>query len=129
MEPAPPLPRRPPFGAMNTLFTITFLAAALPAGPVILNEIHYAPADRTSREEFIEIYNFVAAAVDVSGWSITGGVEYVFPPGTVIGPEAYLVVAQDPAVLAGRFGDWANGVVGEPPLPGDDPGHGLRRHP
>ncbi len=104
VEPAPPLPRRPPFGAMNTLFTITFLAAALPAGPVILNEIHYAPADRTSREEFIEIYNFVAAAVDVSGWSITGGVEYVFPPGTVIGPEAYLVVAQDPAVLAGRFG-------------------------
>ncbi|MCA9152766.1 MAG: lamin tail domain-containing protein, partial [Planctomycetales bacterium] len=36
-------------------------------------------------------------AIDVSGWQIQAGIEYTFPSGTIIQPQGYLVVANDPA--------------------------------
>lgn len=70
---------------------------------VVLNEIHYAPTDKTIREEFIELVSVSESPVDLSGWQLTGGVTYTFPAGTTLAPSGYLVVAQDPAVLATRF--------------------------
>ncbi len=69
----------------------------------VLNEIHYAPADKTSREEFIELVSVSDSALDLSGWRLTGGVDYTFPAGTTLAPGAYLVIAENPAVLAARF--------------------------
>ena len=69
-------------------------AAALPAGDVIINEIHYDPPDETLREEFLELHNAGAESVDLSGWYLSEGVEFTFPDRTVIPAGGYLVPAQ-----------------------------------
>ncbi|MEN8865511.1 MAG: lamin tail domain-containing protein, partial [Akkermansiaceae bacterium] len=70
--------------------------AALPS-QVVINEIHYDPANETSAEEFIELYNPGANVVDLSNWELTDAVQFTFPAGTTLGAGAYLVIAEDPA--------------------------------
>lgn len=70
---------------------------------VVINEIHYAPADKTVPEEFVELYNDGPAA-DLSGWYFSNGISYTFPEGTVLGSGEYLVVAQSPQTLAALYG-------------------------
>lgn len=67
------------------------------------NEILYAPVDKTARHEFVEILSVSDAALDLSGWRITGGIRFAFPAGTLLAPGAMLVIAQDPAALASKF--------------------------
>ncbi len=56
-----------------------------PEDPVVdFGSIEYNPASGNQDEEFIEIINTNAYAVDLSGWRVEGGVDYVFPPGAVI---------------------------------------------
>ena len=76
---------------------------------VVINEIHYHPDVKTERAEFVELYNSGSSAVDLSGWRISGGVDYVIPNGTSIGVGAYLVIAQDPATILSKFGASALG--------------------
>ncbi len=82
------------------------LAAGRPgAQPVVINEIHYAPAERTAPREFVELLNSGDVAVDLSGWFFSDGIDYTFGQGVVLGPREYIVVAQDPAALQSHFGD------------------------
>ena len=76
---------------------------------IVINEIHYNPSDNTIREEFIELYNPTASPVDVSSWEVSDGVNYTLPPGAVIPPFGFLVVAQDPATIQARYGRTAFG--------------------
>ncbi len=77
----------------------------LPAqSPVVINELHYNPDVKTERVEFVELYNPGDSPVDLGGWSFTDGIQFVFPPGTLLGAHAYLVVAENPAALAAKFG-------------------------
>lgn len=71
---------------------------------VVINEIHYNPADNTVRSEFIEFYNPNPEPVDMGGWRLRGGVDFNFPPGTQIAAHDYLVVAQDPLAISTVFG-------------------------
>src|SRR5687768_12773888 len=98
--------------AMN-LWRILKLATALMFAPiwsfstfanVIINEIHYDPAVKTELVEFIELHNSGMAAVDLSGWRLTEGVEFTFPAGTTIAAGGYLVIAENPARLRAKFG-------------------------
>ena len=73
-------------------------------GQIVINEIYYEPPDKTSREEFIELYNPTDQVVDMSNWAFVAGVSYIFPEGTVLSPHQYLVVAEDPEVVSRRFG-------------------------
>ena len=73
---------------------------------IVINEVHYNPASATDEEEFIELFNADAEAVDVSGWRLS---EFAspgcrLPPGTVMQPGDYLVCARDPATLAAVTG-------------------------
>ena len=43
---------------------------------VVINEIHYDEDDKTLRAEFIELYNPGDAAVDISGWYFSNGIDY-----------------------------------------------------
>lgn len=68
-------------------------------GPVVISEVMYNPVDPDGEGgidpadlEFLEIYNPTAAAVDLTGWQIDGGVDYAFEPGTSIAPGGRLVV-------------------------------------
>jgi hypothetical protein len=51
---------------------------------VNFGSIEYNPATGNQDEEFIEITNTNAYAVDLSGWRVEGGVDFTFPPGAVI---------------------------------------------
>lgn len=87
----------------------TFTTPDALASQVVINEIHYDPRDETSAEEFIELYNPGATALDLSGWMITDAVEFTFPGGTTIPANGYLVIAEDPATINSVFGVTAIG--------------------
>lgn len=72
---------------------------------VVFNEVMYHP-ELPTENEWIELHNQLAIDVDISGWSIRGGVEFVFPEGTFLPGGAYLVVADDPTT----FGDTHEGT-------------------
>ncbi|MDP8243967.1 MAG: CotH kinase family protein [Candidatus Hinthialibacter antarcticus] len=68
---------------------------------VVINEIHYNPAEpgfeAGSLQEFIELYNPQSTLIDLSGYQFTNGITYVFPDGTIMGANEYIVLARDPA--------------------------------
>ena len=66
---------------------------------VVFNEIHYHPANDTESLEFVELYNQNTVNIDLSGWRISGGIDFTFPKGTVINGGGYLVVASDPDAI------------------------------
>ena len=78
-------------------------ALATARADVVINEIHYHPDSNAEHVEFIELYNTATTAVDVSGWRFVSGVSYVFPVGTVISGEGYLVTSEDPAAVLAKF--------------------------
>ena len=71
---------------------------------VVFNEIMYHPAQSQTAQEWIELHNQMAVDVDLSGWSINGGVTYTFPEGTFLSGGAWLLVAESPAALASETG-------------------------
>ncbi|HET6410203.1 MAG TPA: lamin tail domain-containing protein, partial [Chthoniobacteraceae bacterium] len=71
-------------------------------GPIIVNEVMYHPPEiggvDNSRDEFVELLNSSAAAVDMSGWRLKGASDFIFPAGTILQSGEYaLVVSFDPA--------------------------------
>ena len=93
------------------------LLCVLPAfpGQVVINEIMYHPASENPLEEYLELLNRGTNAVDLSGWRFVNGVDFTFPPGTVIGPGEYLVVAASLSNFQAKYsfplvtnviGDW-----------------------
>jgi hypothetical protein len=66
---------------------------------LVINEVMYHPADAGETLEFIELYNNRAVFEDLAGYAFTGGIQYVFEPGTIINAGQYLVLARDPAAL------------------------------
>jgi hypothetical protein len=76
---------------------------------VVINEIYYNGADNTVLNSFIELYNDTGAPVNLSGWRISGGVDYVFPAGTTMAPGTYLLVSEDPATMQSYWGKTALG--------------------
>jgi hypothetical protein len=86
---------------------------------VVIHEIQYhrAPLSQEGEpvvarsEEWIELYNRGTAEVDLGGWQIVDAVAYLFPPGTVLAPDSYLVVAGDAEALGADHPDVT--VVGD----------------
>jgi len=53
------------------------------------------PASGLQAEEWLALRNFSAEAVDLSGWSLEGGVSFEIPGGTVIEPDGLLYFSPD----------------------------------
>ncbi len=70
---------------------------------VVISEIHYNPDDG-SELEFVEFFNAADAALDLTGWSMTGAVRFVFPDGASIPPGGHVVVCRNSGVLSSTFG-------------------------
>src|SRR5678815_1910958 len=62
---------------------------------VIINEIMYHPPNELQNLQFVELLNRGQTAVDLSNWSFSKGIKYVFPQGTSIGPGSYLVICRN----------------------------------
>lgn len=71
---------------------------------VVFNELMYHPATNEPVMEWVELHNQMAVDVDLSGWSISKGIDFRFPEGTVISGGGYLVVASSPASLTAATG-------------------------
>lgn len=76
-----------------------FVSTALADSPVVFNEIMYHPVTNESQMEWVELQNQMAVDIDMSHWSLDGGIDYRFPEGTIIPAGRYLVIAASPATL------------------------------
>jgi hypothetical protein len=92
----------------SVLWTLIVCVCGLTSswGDVVINEIHYHPADFAVLEgenpddlEFLELYNSGTSTVDLSGWSIGPGILHTFPFGAEIDPGEYIVLAEEPDFL------------------------------
>jgi hypothetical protein len=70
---------------------------------IVINELMYHPYENNDTLEYIELYNRGNEAVDISGWSFDEGVDFVFPIGTVLQANNYLVVAKDYRAINKRY--------------------------
>lgn len=78
-------------------------AQAGPDSVVTINEIDFHPAEPAGAE-WIELHNQMAIRVDISAWTLRGGVTFAFPEGTVLEPGAFLVVSSLAGTPAGALG-------------------------
>lgn len=80
--------------------------------PMIFSEIMPNPAVRLDGRnvEFIELHNTNPWPEDLTGWRITGDVEFAFAPGTSIPAQGFLVVAAVPIDVQTVYG--ITGVLG-----------------
>lgn len=77
---------------------------------LIFSEIMYrtkAVEGSTANLEFIEVFNAGAIFEDLTGWKITGGVDFAFPDGYKLEAGQFVVVAADPGAL-----ESASGITG-----------------
>lgn len=81
------------------LFCGLLLVPALAKADIVISEIMYHPASENTAEEYIELHNTGAVAVDLSGWRLTSGVELQLPAGTQLAAGASLAVVADPAAF------------------------------
>ena len=94
----------------GTLEPRAMLSATLGDSVVTFNELLYNPAPADSGGEWVELHNQLSVDVDLSNWSLSGGIEYSFAPGTTIDSGSYLVIAKDAAALQAAAG--ITGVLG-----------------
>lgn len=94
---------------LATLTTLTIFGASSALALdtiVVFNEVQYHPADANDPSlEFIELYNQNAVNIDLTGWRISGEVDFSFPAGTTIEGGSYLVIASDPTALEAASGN------------------------
>ncbi len=100
----------------NLLFTPLDIAritgTAEPLGPssrttpLVITEIMYHPPWRADVRnlEFIELYNSQEWQEDISGYRISGEVDYTFPTNTIIGPKSFMVLAASPGDMQAVYG-------------------------
>jgi regulation of enolase protein 1 (concanavalin A-like superfamily) len=73
-----------------------------PLDRVVLNEIMFHPT--APGGQYVELYNTSASfTFDLSGWQMQG-LSYTFPPGSLLGPNNFLILAADRTAFAGAYG-------------------------
>jgi len=74
--------------------------------PLIISEIMYHPREPGGTEvlEYIEIFNTEPVSEIISGYRISGAVNFTFPSNTSIAGRSFLVVARDPEALGHATG-------------------------
>ena len=92
---------------------VAWWLAGAASARVVVSEIMYHPVEEPEFDaagapkldlyedvhEFIELFNSGPGEEDLGGWELSGGVSYRFPPGALVCPGQYLVVAKDPERL------------------------------
>ena len=97
-------------GRIGAVFSALLLGLSLSGQcRAVINEIHYEPEDITVPGEFVELYSSGPSAVDLSGWFLSDGIDYAFPPGATLEAGGYLVVAESPEWIHETYGVQAFG--------------------
>src|SRR5262245_22890794 len=93
---------------------------------------HPLPRPDGRNLEFIELYNSEASPADLSGYRLSGDVDFIFPTNTLLPALSFLVIAPAPADvqtaygISGVLGPFGNGTNS---LPNDDGVIRLRNKP
>lgn len=79
---------------------------------VVINEIQYHPPTAGEEGEWLELHNQQGVNVDISGWRLSGAVDFTFPAATIIQGGGFLVVARNPALsgVPGAMGPWTGAL-------------------
>ncbi len=104
--------RLPPRGRLIVAAIVTLLT-----GPglraLTITEVMYHPAEvESQRYEYIEIYNENPDPIDLSGFSVCDGVDFVIPQGTFLLGHSFLVICADEVAIREKYdidnvvGDW-----------------------
>ncbi len=83
------------------------LAVARPAHGLVISEIHYHPVGEGAdggRLEFVEIANDSTTPEDLSGFRFSEGIEFEFPPQTILLGRSYIVVCADVDAVRAEYG-------------------------
>src|SRR5437660_4837095 len=87
------------------IFPAAFIVSSASADSTIdFNEIMCHPSTNEPTLEWLELHNQMAVNMDVSEWSVEGGVQFQFPEGTVVPGDGYIVVAVSPSALSAATG-------------------------
>src|SRR3954471_20423132 len=106
-----------------------------PPGPssrktgLVITEIMYNPRPVPGQatnitSEFIELFNSNPWSEDISGYSLTGAVSYVFAPGTVLSAGTYLAICRVPDLIRTNYaitnvaGPWDGASTNRLPVDG-----------
>ena len=83
--------------------TVDYLGPAVPPeGTVAINEILYRPS--VPGAAFVELFNSgKKVAFDLSNWRLSG-LDFAFPPGTILTQGQHLVLAQDRGLFTATYG-------------------------
>jgi hypothetical protein len=77
--------------------------APQPEAPAVaFGAIEFNPASGVQDEEYVELVNPNAFAVDLSGWKVSGGIAWIIKPGTVIPAGGSLYLSPDPSAFRSR---------------------------
>ncbi len=85
-------------------FLIILVAVTTASGQIVINEICHDWDPKTEPGEFVELINAGTNSVEISNWSLSGGIQYLLPAGTEIPPGGFLVIAENPAFLSAKYG-------------------------
>lgn len=77
--------------------------AAILQSPVVINELMYAPITHDADDQFVELYNWSGADVNLSGWKLSDGIDYTIPTNTVLKAGNYLVIAKNAARMLANY--------------------------
>ena len=95
----------------DTAVTALFVPDSTSTGTVVINEINYHSAPDFNPEDWVEFYNNSGQTIDLSGWKFKDSDDahvFVFPAGTVLLPDEYLVLCRDTAAFRVLFPTLSN---------------------
>jgi hypothetical protein len=70
---------------------------------VVINELMYHPITEDENDEYVELYNRGADAVNLGGWTLSDAVSFTFPSNTWLAADHYLVVAKSTVQLLAKY--------------------------
>jgi hypothetical protein len=93
---------QPLAGASNALTVNYSGTIPSPVGQVAINEIMWNPS--VSNAQYVELFNNATnVTYDLSGWQLQG-LSYTFPPGALLPPLGFLVLAANAPAFAAAYG-------------------------
>ncbi len=78
---------------------------------LIINEINYQSAPDFDPEDWVELYNPIDQAIDLTDWHFKdndNAHDFKFPDGTMIAPKGFLVLCRNTVVFQQRFPEVTN---------------------
>ncbi len=81
--------------------------------PVVFSEINYNSVLQINSGDWVELHNTTASPIDLSNWELKDRYDtnvYVFPAGTVLPANGYLVASSDTAFFKSTFPNVSNWV-------------------